>query len=73
MKSKLRQEAHWQTGVPLALRKAMEGKCPETGKIVLAKKKQALTLASRAGKEMGKKMGVYKCEYCNAWHITTVK
>jgi hypothetical protein len=73
MKSSLRQETHWQTGVPLALRKAIEGKCPETGKVMLSKKKQALTFASRTEKEIGKTMAAYKCNHCNNWHITTVK
>lgn len=44
----------------------------ETAKIIYASREEAEVAAKVAEYDHGTKLGVYKCEYGNHWHLTSI-
>jgi hypothetical protein len=44
---------------------------PCADKLALDTKKQAEDATTVAKHQHGTKLAVYKCQYCNLWHLTT--
>lgn len=45
-------------------------RCATSNKIMYHDKVQALRAADQSFVERGTQLWVYRCEYCNAWHLT---